>query len=871
MGEDNYPRPSFDRSSITASIDITHPEQVGAPAEAPEPAAHRSQSHTPQNSDETDTIYVETKQDPFETSTAHEDPYPYSQQDSHGMNQPTLTGETDEEGNGGFSLRNILPRRASTRSRHSRKSEESQATEKSRHVMEKTFEERLDAIKEEDEPEDDDQLVDLKQAQNEFMEKDVNEKAETRRRRRTAIKDYTTTSSGIAKMRRWYRKVINCSLATRMFIYWLPVAIILFIPLAVDAFGKRQLRLGHCRVMWLFIWIEVVWGSLFIGRLFAHYIPELVGVFIAIMAPRWFKFVDAVVAMEWPNTLVIWTFVSFITFYPITSDNHKATSDARGVQEWEHKLNQVMAAFLVSSLVYWCEQILIYKLSTSYHRTRMALRIQRDKAAINILTILFEMSVSFFPVMCPEFEQEDRLLLSSSLAAKEDLREKYGRKFKQSKVAKNISKALDGTTQVFGQLRRDLMDQQLPPNGRIVEDALSRGFTSRVLAERIWKSLVLEGSEYLEMSDLEELLGPERKAEAWKMFDLIDPHDKRELSMADLQVTFREIHKEHKAIAKSLVDIDSVISKLNRLLICVCLLIVIIIFVGMLAPSVGAVLATLGSSLLALSFIFSATCQEILASCVYLFVKHPCDIGDVVLVAVPGTVGLQRMSVQEISLLYTVFQDASSSAIRQVSNSVLNTLFVDNISRSPPQCFNVDMTLGVPDTSFDSITELKNRVDVFLEEHAREYVSNPWFQLTEMPDLDRIRVQFQITPRLNMEDSTAWGNRRWKFLRFLNETVRELNFAIPRRDIQNTSPDAPFFTVAMDPHDPIVTGIRQDTCAARNDPAKADFPPQRPPDPEVIPDLARTTTSASRAMSISSTNSVSGRRRAHMRHVSIEH
>lgn len=841
-------RESFDRSSITESIDLP----LGESAEAPEPAVLRSPNSS---SDDTQTGIAEVKGDPFYDTSAVEEGYGYPAHNTtsrvtaaHAAPQPT-----EEEIVPRFSMRSFIPRRTSIRSHTTHKSNKSNETNMSEKTKnnEPTLEDRLDAIKEEDEPnEDGESLINVQEAQNEYGLGE--EKAENRRQRRYAIRDYTNASSSVARLRRYYKMVVNSSLATRSVVYWFPLALILFIPIAADAFGSKKLYLGHSRVMWLFIWIEVVWGSLFVSRLFAHYIPEVFGFIISIIAPRFFKYVDATVAMEWPNTFVIWTFISFITFYPIISDNHKATSEARGVQQWHRKLNEVLAAFLVSSLVYWCEQIFIYMLSTSYHRTRMALRIQRDKSARNILVILFEMALSFFPLGSPEFVQEDRVLLSSSLAAKEDLREKYGQRFKKSKVVQNINKALDDTTMAFGQFRRELLDETEPASSRIVEDALSRGLTSRVLADRIWKSLVLEGSEALAMSDLEELLGPERKAEAYRMFDLIDPHDKRELTLANMQTAFNEIHKEHKSIAKSLVDIDSVISKLNRLLIFVCLLIVIIIFVGMLAPSVGAVLATLGSSLLALSFIFSATCQEILASCVYLFVKHPCDIGDVVMINVPA-VGLQRMSVKEISLLYTVFQDGSSNVIRQVSNSVLNTLFVDNVSRSPPQCFNIKLILGLPETTFDDVERLKVLIDDYLEENARDYLPNPWYQVTDLPDLDRIMLNFQITPRINMEDSTMWGNRRTRFLRFLNNCIHQLHLSIPRREDQHTSPDAPFFTVAMDPKDPIVTGLRSERYLARELNGLTH--------PEPIHDLKRTTTSASRAISVSSSATVNGRRR----------
>lgn len=59
--------------------------------------------------------------------------------------------------------------------------------------------------------------------------------------------------------------------------------------------------------------------------------------------------------------------------------------------------------------------------------------------------------------------------------------------------------------------------------------------------------------------------------------------------------------------------------------------------------------------------------QEVLASIIFLFIKHPYDVGDRV------QINKEFYIVQEINLLSTVFMD-SSSAYVQAPNNVLNTL-----------------------------------------------------------------------------------------------------------------------------------------------------------------------------------------------------
>ena len=82
-----------------------------------------------------------------------------------------------------------------------------------------------------------------------------------------------------------------------------------------------------------------------------------------------------------------------------------------------------------------------------------------------------------------------------------------------------------------------------------------------------------------------------------------------------------EIGKERKSIRRSMRDIDSAIEKLDDVLVVVVFIIAIFIFISFLNTDFATTLATAGTALLSLSFIFSATCQEILASILFLFYK----------------------------------------------------------------------------------------------------------------------------------------------------------------------------------------------------------------------------------------------------------
>jgi small-conductance mechanosensitive channel len=68
-----------------------------------------------------------------------------------------------------------------------------------------------------------------------------------------------------------------------------------------------------------------------------------------------------------------------------------------------------------------------------------------------------------------------------------------------------------------------------------------------------------------------------------------------------------------------------------------------------------------------LSWLIGVSLQEVLASIVFLFVKHPFDVGDPVILA------KESYTVKEIRLLSTVFIDSNGTSV-QAPNNVLNTM-----------------------------------------------------------------------------------------------------------------------------------------------------------------------------------------------------
>lgn len=620
----------------------------------------------------------------------------------------------------------------------------------------------------------------------------------------------------IVKARSYIRYLMQLSIFTRCFVFWLPLAIVFFIPLSIGAWGQPDARLGNVRLSWIFIWVEIMWGSLWISRLVAHVVPNVFRVVAGIISPTLKRFTTIVCAVEHAITLVLWAFCSWITFMPVTKMNRLANTKENGsAEKWQKNFSNVLVSCLITSIVYLFERIFIHFISVSFHKTQFANRIRDNRLAISVLVKMLDAAYMVFPQFCPEFEEEDVTLAGGLLfATTRKMDDRLNRRIQQAVQNEGTRRFFGGlkkASRSMGEAAREVIGRTAgtaASSESIVMEAMKSRSTARILGKRIWMSLVLEGHDSLTVQDVIDVVGEHSRDECEAVFAVLDQDGNGDLTLDEMSAAVTQICHERKSIYKSLKDVDCAVKKLHHILVFVVLLICVIIFVGMLSPSVGAVLATLGTTLLAFSFVFSTTCQEILSSCVFLFVKHPIDVGDRVDIADVG------YHVTALSLLYSTFTRTDNGKLVQAPNSLLNTLWIGNVTRSGLQSDPLTLILGLPETSTEDIDELHRMIDQFALDNPKDYKPKPWFQVSGFEDLDRISVTINITHRSNFADIPLWGYRRTKFLKYVAQCVREIPLYVPRREDTYSDPANSMF---LNSNPPGIPGLLQ----SRNDSNKS--------------------------------------------------
>ena len=464
---------------------------------------------------------------------------------------------------------------------------------------------------------------------------------------------------------------------------------------------------------------------------------------------------------------------------PAEKSNALLYKDATGIKEWQAIVQRILAALLVASLILLAEKLLIQLISIGYHRTQFDNKIKDSKRKIYLLSLLYDASRSLFPAYCSEFAEEDYIINDSI-----ELGEKTGSMgYKRSgsatpmRLLHNVGRFGDKLTSAFGNIAHEVTGKQVfnPTSAHsIVVEALEKNRSSEALAKRLWMSFVVEGKEALYREDIVEVLGAGRENEAEEAFSVLDRDSNGDISLDEMILTVCDFGKERHSIATSLHDVDQAINVLDNLLCTIIFIIVIFVFVAFLNSSFTTTLATAGTALLSLSFVFAGTAQEVLGSCIFLFVKHPFDVLDRV------DIGEDQLVVKHISLLFTVFKHVNSHKLTQVPNVVLNTLWIQNVSRSEAMREQLLIYISF-DTTLEDIQLLRNEMHAFVidKENSRDFQPDIDVEITGIAAMDKLELRVQIRHKSNWSNETVRAARRSKFMCALVLALRKIPINAP--------------------------------------------------------------------------------------------
>ena len=511
--------------------------------------------------------------------------------------------------------------------------------------------------------------------------------------------------------------------------------------------------------------------------------PYPCGIIASLLTNNSKKWRDMCKQLEIPGTLFFWALSVEISFLPIMI--HNRVDGRSETTQWEITMNKVLVSLLIGATLNFVEKIIIQLIAISFHLRTYADRIELNKFQIGSLVKLYKYSKEKIAMEDSEFEEHPVSGPGSGGHTPMVLLNKAQRKGRGY-----FSKVGDVAGKVAGDFTGRQITKSTHPR-QLVLTLLSTVSDSQALARRLYRTFVEEGAETISIEDLKHAFDNEEEADS--AFAMFDKDLNGDISMSELEAVCVEIGKERKSITASLKDLDSVVSKLDAVLVFFVAIVTLLVLISLISTSAAGVLTSAGSAVLALSWLFSSTAQEFLASCIFVLVKHPFDVGDRVYIY--GNAGALMKGddffVKEISLLYTEFKKMEGQIV-QAPNSYLNTLFIQNMRRSGGLAEGVPLVVKFG-TTLDQIDELRHHLLEFVKAEKREYQPNILTEVRDVVEAHSVNLNVVFFYKSNWQNELLRLQRRNKFICALMISMQEVGIEGPRMRIPGQKEDLPFY------------------------------------------------------------------------------
>ena len=523
-------------------------------------------------------------------------------------------------------------------------------------------------------------------------------------------------------------------------------------------------------------------------------IPWPLGLISSLFTNNSKKWRDMGKQLEIPATIFFWWLAVEISFLPTMKNHH--TNGNKATKNWETTVNKIIISIFTGATLNFIEKVIIQLIAISFHLRTYADRIELNKFQIGSLTKLYQYSKEKIHMEDSDFEEHPH---SGGPGSGARTPMQYVQKAQRTAGAA-FSKVGDVAGKVAGDFTGKQVKKSSHPH-QVVLMLLNSVSGSQVLARRLFRTFVAEDTDTVYSDDLKHAFDSDDEADA--AFSMFDKDLNGDISMDELEAACVEVGRERKSITASLKDLDSVISKLDAILLFVVLVITVLVFISLISTSAAGILTSAGSTVLALSWLFSATAQEFLQSCIFVFVKHPFDVGD--RVSIYGNTGAAMKGddyfVKEISLLYTEFKKMEGHVV-QAPNSYLNTLFILNMRRSGGLAEAVPLTVKFG-TTLEQIDDLRQRLLEFVKDEKREYQGNILTEIRDVVEAYSVNLNVVFFYKANWQNEGLRLQRRNKFICALMVSMQEVGIEGPYLRTPGAKEDRPLYLHYLNPNNAV--------------------------------------------------------------------
>lgn len=117
---------------------------------------------------------------------------------------------------------------------------------------------------------------------------------------------YKPVENPTSKFAKFVKRIHKSNWLVRYFTYIAPVSFILLIPLLLGALLFDDATVGGVELEWFMIWLQIVWLTLWCGRIISKLLPAPIGLVATLFTNNSKKWRDMGKQLEVPCTIFIW-------------------------------------------------------------------------------------------------------------------------------------------------------------------------------------------------------------------------------------------------------------------------------------------------------------------------------------------------------------------------------------------------------------------------------------------------------------------------------------------------------------------------------------------------------------------------------------
>ncbi|CAK3903341.1 uncharacterized family -like [Lecanosticta acicola] len=390
--------------------------------------------------------------------------------------------------------------------------------------------------------------------------------------------------------------------------------------------------------------------------------------------------------------------------------------------------------------------------------------------------MLYDRSRQLFPEFSKDFEHEDKEIHNTAFV---ELKAKMDEKGISvgSEILNIVNRVRDKAAAAVGALASDATGEELGATTHahsVVTKALENERASKALARRLWLSLCAAGKDAVYKQDILNMLGPNREDEAEEIFHILDRDGNEDVSLDDMTAIVVNCGRQRKDRASSIRDISDAIAVLDKILSVIVIIAIACIYALAFSSKLESRSSQIWVSFASLSFSIGGTVTEFFACCIFLFVKHPYDVGDRV------DIGKQELVVKQISLMYSIFKRVDTGSVVQIPHNIANTLWIENISRSKAMKERVKVKVCFG-TKMEEILALRKEMEKFVNapENRHDFLPDFDIEITSVEDLFALELRIELRHKSNWANESLRLHRRNKFMCELLAAFRRIPIERP--------------------------------------------------------------------------------------------